>query len=144
MCVHTCTGSCRPFVSLGTLHSDLKSSLSLHAGVTSENVASKYGVTRAAQDKMAARSHARALSAQQSGRFDSEIVPVKTLWIDPKTGEEKHIVVAKDDGIREGVTPASLSKLRPVFKKDGTTTAGNSSQVRATAHDYAFAASIQD
>lgn len=100
-----------------------------HAGVTSENVAAKYGVSRAAQDKMAARSHARALAAQQSGRFDAEIVPVKTLWIDPKTGEEKHIVVSKDDGIREGVTPASLSKLRAVFKKDGTTTAGNSSQV---------------
>ena len=92
-------------------------------------MAAKYGVSRAAQDKMAARSHARALAAQQTGRFDAEIVPVKTLWIDPKTGEEKHIVVSKDDGIREGVTPASLSKLRAVFKKDGTTTAGNSSQV---------------
>lgn len=78
---------------------------------------------------MAARSHARALAAQTSGRFDREIVPIKTRWVDPKTGEEKSIVVTKDDGIREGVTPASLSKLRAVFKKDGTTTAGNSSQV---------------
>ena len=97
--------------------------------MTSENVAAKYGIGREAQDKMAARSHARALAAQRSGRFDAEIVPVKTLWKDPKTGEEKHIVVSKDDGIREGVTPASLAKLRPVFKRDGTTTAGNSSQV---------------
>jgi acetyl-CoA acyltransferase 1 len=81
------------------------------------------------QDKMAARSHARAAAATNSGRFRDEIVPVKTTWKDPKTGEEKSIVVDKDDGIREGVTAAQLGKLPAVFKKGGSTTAGNSSQV---------------
>jgi acetyl-CoA acyltransferase 1 len=101
----------------------------LPMGITSENVAAKYGVDRATQDKMAARSHARAAAATNSGRFRDEIVPVETTWKDPKTGEEKTIVVDKDDGIREGVTPAQLGKLPAVFKKGGSTTAGNSSQV---------------
>ena len=100
------------------------------AGITSENVAAKYGVDRPTQDKMAARSHARAAAATNSGRFRDEIVPVETVWKDPKTGEEKKVVVDKDDGIREGVTAAQLSKLPAVFKKGGSTTAGNSSQVR--------------
>jgi hypothetical protein len=78
---------------------------------------------------MAARSHARAAAATNSGRFRDEIVPVETTWKDPKTGEEKTIVVDKDDGIREGVTAAQLGKLPAVFKKGGSTTAGNSSQV---------------
>ena len=99
------------------------------SGVTSENVAERFGITRATQDNMAARSHARAAAAQKAGRFVSEIVPVETTIVDPKTGDEKRIVVSQDDGIREGVTAASLGKLRTVFKSDGTTTAGNSSQV---------------
>lgn len=99
-------------------------------GITSENVAARYGVGRDVQDKLAARSHARAAAAQASGRFRDEIVPVKTKIIDPKTEEEKAIVVTDDDGIRPGVTVQSLGQLRTVFKKDGTTTAGNSSQVR--------------
>lgn len=78
---------------------------------------------------MAAKSHARAAAATNSGRFKDEIVPVETTWKDPKTGEEKKIVVDKDDGIREGVTAGQLSKLPAVFKKGGSTTAGNSSQV---------------
>lgn len=55
------------------------------AGVTSENVAEKYGITRAQQDELAARSHKRAAAARSSGRFRDEIVPVKTIWKDPKT-----------------------------------------------------------
>lgn len=98
-------------------------------GITSENVAAKYGVDRQTQDRMAARSHARAAAATNSGRFRDEIVPVETTWKDPKTGEEKKIVVDKDDGIREGVTAGQLAKLPAVFKKGGSTTAGNSSQV---------------
>jgi acetyl-CoA acyltransferase 1 len=78
---------------------------------------------------MAARSHARALAAWKSGRFVDEVIPVKTKIVDPKTGDEKPITVSRDDGCREGVTPASLAKLKPVFKKDGSTTAGNSSQI---------------
>ncbi len=53
--------------------------------MTSENVAERYGITRAQQDEMAARSHRRAAAAQASGRFADEIVPVKTMWKDPKT-----------------------------------------------------------
>jgi len=56
-------------------------------------------------------------------------VPVRTTWVDPKTEEEKEIIVNEDDGIREGVTYESLAKLKPAFKKDGTTHAGNASQV---------------
>ena len=55
---------------------------------------------------------------------------VWSLLQDPKTGEEHDVVISKDDGVRPGTTAASLGKLRAVFKKDGTTTAGNSSQVR--------------
>lgn len=78
---------------------------------------------------MAASSHKRAAAATASGRFKDEIVPVKTLWKDPKSGEEKEIVVDKDDGIRPDISVATLAALKPVFKKGGTTTAGNSSQV---------------
>eukprot|EP00891_Asterochloris_glomerata_P004688 jgi/Astpho2/4688/Aster-00248 len=98
-------------------------------GVTSENVAAKYSIPREEQDKMAATSHKRAAAATASGRFKDEIVPVKTLWKDPKSGEEKEIVVDKDDGIRPDISVATLGALKPVFKKGGTTTAGNSSQV---------------
>ena len=58
---------------------------SLRTGVTSENVAAKYGVDRKTQDEFAARSHNRAADAQATGRFDSQIVPVHTMWKDPKT-----------------------------------------------------------
>jgi acetyl-CoA acyltransferase 1 len=66
----------------------------------SENVAAQFGVTREAQDKFAAQSFAKASAAQKAGKFDSEIVPIKTKWSDPKTEQEKDIVVSKDDGIR--------------------------------------------
>ena len=99
------------------------------AGITSENVAAQFGVTREQQDKLAARSHNRAAAATKAGRFKAEIVPVQTTWKDPKTGEEKQITVTADDGFREGATPAGLGKLPAVFKKGGSTTAGNSSQV---------------
>ena len=59
----------------------------LYAGVTSENVAAKYGIARDAQDKMAVSSHQRAAKARDTGRFKDEIVPVKTTWKDPKSGE---------------------------------------------------------
>jgi len=101
----------------------------LPMGITSENVAQRYGVTRQEQDKAAAESHARAAAATASGKFKDEIIPVHTKIIDPKTGEEKKVVISVDDGIRPGTTPAGLAKLKAVFKKDGTTTAGNSSQV---------------
>lgn len=107
----------------------LKCCVNFASGITSENVAARFGVTREEQDELAARSHARAAAAQASGRFNDEIVPVHTIWKDPKTEEEKEIVVDKDDGIRAGVTVANLAKLKPAFQRGGTTTAGNSSQV---------------
>lgn len=97
-------------------------------GVTSENVAAEFKISRQVQDEFAARSHAKAFAARAAGKFKDEIVPVKTFHVDPKTGERKPVVVSEDDGIREGVTAEKLAKLRPVFQDDGSTTAGNSSQ----------------
>lgn len=97
-------------------------------GVTSEIVAERYGVSRTEQDALAEASHAKSLAAQASGRFKDEIVPLKVTWTD-KDDEDHEITVDKDDGPREGSTVASLAKLRAVFKKGGSTTAGNSSQV---------------
>lgn len=93
-------------------------------GITSENVAKKFSVSREKQDKFAAESYARAVKAQKSGWFKSEIVPIKY-----KDEDDKERAVDSDDGIREGVTFESLQKLKPAFDKDGFTTAGNASQV---------------
>lgn len=99
----------------------------LPMGLTSENVASDYGISRAVQDAFAAKSFQKAAAAQKAGKFKDEIVPLKVKWVDPKTEEEKEIVVANDDGVRDGVTAESLGKLKPAFKKDGATHAGMSS-----------------
>ncbi|KAG7562904.1 hypothetical protein FFLO_01594 [Filobasidium floriforme] len=98
-------------------------------GMTSENVAEQYNISRDVQDTFAANSYAKALRAQKDGKFRSEIVPVKVKIVDPKSGEEKEMIVDTDDGIRDGVTAQSLSKIKPAFKKDGATHAGNASQV---------------
>ena len=103
-------------------------------GLTSENVASRYGVGRKEQDEFAAASHLRAARARESGRFSDEIVPVATRFqeVDKqgnKVGEERAITVTEDDGIRPGASAESLAKLKPAFAADGTSTAGNSSQV---------------
>lgn len=85
-------------------------------GVTSENVSKKYGLDRRTLDEFAARSHEKAARAQSLGKFKLEIIPV---------GD-----VAQDDGIRPGTTADKLARLKPVFdKKNGSTTAGNSSQL---------------
>jgi acetyl-CoA acyltransferase 1 len=96
-------------------------------GITSENVAERYGITREEQDKLGFLSQDKASKAQKAGWFDSEIVPVTTT-VEDKDGNETTVVVDKDEGIR-ATTPESLAKLPPAFKKGGTTTAGNSSQV---------------
>lgn len=101
----------------------------LPMGMTSENVATKFGISREKQDYYAALSHQRAGKAQKEGRFNDEIVPVTIIVEDEKTNEEKEVVVSKDEGIRIETTKESLGKLKPAFKKDGSTTAGNSSQV---------------
>jgi acetyl-CoA acyltransferase 1 len=100
----------------------------LPMGITSENVAERYGITREEQDRMAVESHAKALTAVKEGRFKREIVPVETK-IKDKDGSEKTIIVDTDEGPRSGTTLEGLSKLKPAFKSDGSTTAGNASQV---------------
>ncbi|XP_040002236.1 3-ketoacyl-CoA thiolase, peroxisomal isoform X2 [Xiphias gladius] len=97
-------------------------------GITSENVAERFGVSREKQDAFALGSQQKAARAQRMGLFDQEIVPVATKLVDDE-GKEREVTVRRDDGIRPGTTLAGLSKLRPAFKPDGSTTAGNSSQV---------------
>jgi acetyl-CoA acyltransferase 1 len=103
-------------------------------GITSENVAERYGVSREDQDEFAVRSHQKAYKAQQDGLFDKETVPVTTRFQEVdragnNVGEEKFIIVTKDDGIRANASIEGMKKLKPAFKENGTSTAGNSSQV---------------
>lgn len=101
-------------------------------GITNENIAIKYNISRKQQDEFAAKSFQKAEKALASGVFADEILPVESL-IEEKDGQGnvsfKKIIVDKDEGVRKGVTAESLGKLRPSFKKDGLTHAGNSSQV---------------
>merc|ERR1719310_580757 len=97
-------------------------------GITSENVAEKYGVSKEKQNQLAVDSHAKALAAQKQGLFTSEIVPVTTKVKD-KEGKETQVTVSTDEGPRAGTTLEGLMKLNPAFKPGGSTTAGNSSQV---------------
>ncbi|XP_042328218.1 3-ketoacyl-CoA thiolase, peroxisomal [Sceloporus undulatus] len=97
-------------------------------GITSENVAERYGVTREKQDAFALTSQHKAARAQQLGLFKNEIIPVTTKFTDDQ-GNQKTITVLKDEGIRPNTTLEGLAKLKPAFKENGTTTAGNASQV---------------
>ncbi|XP_058146629.1 3-ketoacyl-CoA thiolase, peroxisomal isoform X3 [Dasypus novemcinctus] len=97
-------------------------------GITSENVAKQFGVSREKQDAFALASQQnRAARAQREGRFRAEIVPVTTTVHDDKG--ERRVTVAQDEGIRASTTMEGLAKLKPAFQKGGSTTAGNSSQV---------------
>ena len=98
----------------------------LPMGITSENVAADFGISREAQDAFAAKSFQKAAAAQKAGKFVDEIVPLKVKVVDPKTEKEAEVVVAHDDGVRDGVTPESLAKLKPAFIKEGSTHAGTS------------------
>lgn len=100
-------------------------------GQTSENVASQFNITREQHDRFAANSYQKAEHAQKAGWFNDEIVPVKTVIKDPKTGETKEIVVDRDDGIRYGTTAESLGKIRSAFPQwtPSATTGGNASQI---------------
>jgi len=95
-----------------------------HMGITAENLAAKFGISRDDQDALAASSQNKAIAAIKSGRFKDEIAPVS---IAQKKGDP--IVVDTDEFPRDGVTAASLGKLRPAFKPDGTVTAGNASGI---------------
>ena len=99
----------------------------LPMGITSENVASDFSISRAAQDAFAAHSFQKAAAAQKAGKFKPEILPVKVkISVKGKDGKEnlKEVIVDSDDGIRDGVTAESLAKLKPAFTKDGSTHAG--------------------
>ncbi len=100
-------------------------------GTTAEIVAEQFGIDRAAMDTFAANSHAKATAAIEAGTFQDEIIPVeveKTELINGKIKRTKENVTV-DDGVRPGTTPESLGRLRPVFKLNGSVTAGNSSQM---------------
>jgi acetyl-CoA C-acetyltransferase len=100
----------------------------IHMGVTAENLAVKYNVSREDQDIMAAESHTKAIAAIEAGKFKDEIIPVV---IPQKKGDP--IVFDTDELPRKGTTAAALSKLATVFKKDGTVTAGNASGINDAA-----------
>jgi acetyl-CoA C-acetyltransferase len=99
-------------------------------GMTAENVAEQYGVSREAQDEWAVTSQSRAVAAQESGHFDKEIVPVTAPAHKDTDREGNEVdvpekVITKDDGPRAGTTLEKLAALKPAFKPDGTVTAGN-------------------
>lgn len=95
-----------------------------HMGITAENVAEQYGITREDQDSFALQSQKRAVAAVESGRFKEEIIPVE---IPQRRGEP--LVFDTDEFPRKDVSLEGLSKLRPAFQKDGSVTAGNSSGI---------------
>jgi acetyl-CoA C-acetyltransferase len=105
---------------LGILHDPFED---LHMGITAENVAARYGITREAQDELALRSQQRAAQAIRDGRFKSQIVPVElktrkgSTWFDT------------DEHVRGDTSLEALAKLKPAFKKDGLVTAGNASGI---------------
>ena len=95
-----------------------------HMGVTAENVAERFGVSREDQDELALISHQRAVSAIEDGRFDGQITPVS---VPQRRGDP--VMVSADEGPRADTSLERLSTLRPVFKRDGTVTAGNASSI---------------
>jgi len=101
-------------------------------GLTAENVSVAYGVSRAEQDAFSAESHRRALHAIETHQFESQIIPIdaERMGVDEKG---KPVITpfkfTMDEGVRAGVTVESLSKLKTIFKRDGTVTAGNASQM---------------
>jgi acetyl-CoA acyltransferase len=101
-------------------------------GLTAEQVAQQFNISREEQDQFAYESHQKALAAQTSGRFDSQIVPitVKETYFDANSGKKKtrEWTVAKDEGPRADTSAEGLARLKPVFAAGGSVTAGNSSQ----------------
>ena len=100
-------------------------------GVSAELIADKWGLTREGLDAFGAESQARAARATAEGRFENEIIAVRSIHRDKETGavSESDELVTADEGIREGTTPETLANLKPAFKPDGKVTAGNSSQI---------------
>ena len=104
-----------------------------HMGVTAENLATKWVISREEQDAFAAESHRRAAAALKDGRFKSQIVPVV------KKTRKGETVVDTDEHVKPGTTIESLAQLRPAFKKDGTVTAGNASGINDAASFFVLA-----
>ena len=100
-------------------------------GISAELIADKWGLSREDLDAFSAESQQRAARARDEGRFDNEIVPVRSAHRDKETGNitESDELVTADEGIRADSTVESLGKLKPAFKPDGKVTAGNSSQI---------------
>ncbi len=98
-----------------------------HMGVTAENIAAKFGITRELQDELALESHLRAANAIRQGHFDSQLVPI---MLKSKKGE---IEFKADEHVRMDAKLEDMSKLKPVFKKDGSVTAGNASGINDAA-----------
>ncbi len=98
-----------------------------HMGVTAENIAAKYGFTRDQQDEFALASHRKAAKAMEAGHFKSQIVPIE---LKTRKGVEQF---AADEHVRKDVKPEDMAKLKTVFKKDGTVTAGNASGINDAA-----------
>lgn len=95
----------------------------VHMGITAENIAKQFNITREEQDQFALASQNKAEAAKTSGRFDHEIVPVKVV------SRKEEITVAADEFIRLGLKYEDLARLKPAFKSDGTVTAGNASGI---------------
>ncbi|MDO4273827.1 MAG: thiolase family protein [Eubacteriales bacterium] len=95
-----------------------------HMGITAENIAERYGISREDQDAYALVSQQRAAKARDEGKFKDEIIPVEV-----KVNKKETKIFEVDEHIRDNVTLESLAKLRPAFKKDGTVTAGNASGI---------------
>lgn len=94
-----------------------------HMGITAENIAERWNISREEQDAFAVESQNKAEAAQKAGKFDEEIVPVVIK------GKKGDVVVDKDEYIKYGTTLEGVAKLRPAFKKDGTVTAANASGI---------------
>ncbi len=115
-----------PNPAMAELHPDVY----LGMGLTAENVAKRYEVSRADQDAFALRSHQRAIAAIDAGRFKDEIVPVEVenVWFEGGKAQRATLTFDTDEGPRRDTSAEALAKLRPVFAVNGTVTAGNSSQ----------------
>src|SRR5690554_343103 len=108
----------------------------VNMGITAENVAEKYNVSREDQDEFAYRSHQRAIKAWEEGKFDEQITPIKVVEKKVTANgeiEESEFTFTKDEGPRKDTSVEALSNLRPVFKAGGSVTAGNSSQMNDAA-----------
>jgi acetyl-CoA C-acetyltransferase len=104
-----------------------------HMGITAENLATKWGITREDQDALSVESHRRAAAAIADGRFKSQIVPIV------KQTKKGEVVFDTDEHVKPATTMETLGKMKPAFKKDGTVTAGNASGINDGAAFFVLA-----